>query len=246
MNRQLLLLLAALAMPTTAADPCTAGIDQVRLLVRGVNFLKGQAAGGVVSNSSSSSSPNVAPKTLRVSLATNTLFVGFGDGVQSLTFPAGEGSDPKVQNMGNVPRAAAAGQQVWSWIRSAARWIHADVAFDADAQRSILVVNAHCFGQSGREAIVDGNMQLSKTTAFLLDQVQLDLTNNVVVWDFDVVDRASCTVSGRGTDFVRMCTSSGGQVYRVDTVRHQDGAQPEWVQRQVDDPFTLQNATCNT
>ena len=228
-----------LAMATTGAvDPCTAGIAEANLLVRGVTFLKGQQQGQTTTDGTPQ-----APKTLQVSLATSTLFVGYGDGFQALTFPAGEGGDPTVQTMGSVPTNVPAG--VWDWVLAATQWIHADVSFDEDAQRSILVPNAHCFGQSGSDAIVDGNMELSKTVAFAVPHtVQLDLANNVIVWDFDVIDRATCTVSGRGTDFVRLCSTSG-QVYRVDTVRHQDGAQPDWVQTQLGSNFTQASATCS-
>ena len=100
-----------LAMATTGAvDPCTAGIAEANLLVRGVTFLKGQQQGQTTTDGT----PQAAPKTLQVSLATSTLFVSYGDRFQALTFPAGEGGNPTVQTMGRVPTNVPAG--VWDWV----------------------------------------------------------------------------------------------------------------------------------
>ena len=193
------------------------------LLLRAIEFLEAQPN----STRSTGCVPSPAQaQTLKVSVAGSdqdggSVFVGYPSGVQAVVFKGSEA--PELQTIGKVPPLC---QQSWKFATSALHWIHADVCFNGTEQRSILVPNAHCFGSKGRDAIVDGNMELSKSIAFAVPHtIQLDAQNAMVVWDFDVIDRQTCSTIGRGTDFVHFCPN--GQVFQVDTIRHQ-GSQPSW------------------
>ena len=238
--------LAALAFPVSCS-PCNVGIDEVSLLRDGVAFLaRRHRRRRTAAAPAAAAAAAPLMMTLRASRATRTLFVGYASGVEAVLLPS-SGGEPTVQTLGVLPGVAPAG--FWQWAVAAVAWIHADATFDATSQLTILTPDAHCFGAVGREAIVAANVALSNTTAFgAPHSVQLDFARRTVIWDFDVLDRSQrCAVSGRGTDLVRFCGAGGGasgRVYRIDTVRHADGAQPAWVQAQLADSFTESNATC--
>eukprot|EP00927_Polykrikos_kofoidii_P030275 TRINITY_DN26069_c0_g1_i1.p1 TRINITY_DN26069_c0_g1~~TRINITY_DN26069_c0_g1_i1.p1 ORF type:complete len:545 (-),score=66.57 TRINITY_DN26069_c0_g1_i1:47-1681(-) len=179
----------------------------------------------------------VYPTDLRVSAATFTVFVSYDEGVEAMEFSkADEGPPKKVSAIGVVPPSSPLPEAFLLFVETVAAWIAADVTFDKDAQIKILTPDARCFGEVGNEKIADGNMKLSKTIQFAMPYpIVLHFDQRIFSWDFDIVDRSSQEVSGRGTDVVHVTTS--GKVEKVDTVRHLVH-QPSWVKKQfVGDPL---------
>ena len=218
----MLLLVSTLCCLATSfaasTPPCgTQGLEQVALLNRGIAYLTAQAAvrDAACHEGAEHGAPAPAPLplTLRVSVTTTAaaasggvLFVGYADGTQAISFGEDASQPPTVQSIGRVPKPCAVPSSAWVFAQHAVNWIAADVSFDASTQRRLLVPDAHCFGAVGRSSVVAGNMALAKTVAFAVPHsIQLDIKNNMVVWDFDVKDRSSdnCRTTGRGTDFVR-------------------------------------------
>ena len=100
-------------------------------------------------------------------------------------------------------------------------------------QRAILAEHARCFGISGREAIVKSSEGLFASTAWRIPYtIALDKEQSMVSFDFDVIDRPSDKIVGRGTDLVHFAAITNGTVTKVDTLRHV-WAQPEWAQTQI-------------
>lgn len=213
------------------------------LLRRSVRFLerrprfKQSFEGEPVSDSAprpSDAQHGALPIDLRVSASARTVFVSYSQGVEALEWAEGEEDDPaKVQSLGTIPPQPSPEQadEFWLFLEQATSWVAADLTFDREAQLSLLAPDARCFGFVGAENIVQGNMELSKTTIFAMTHpIVIHLEQRVVTWDFDIIDRGSGKLRGRGTDVVHV--SEQGRIAKVDTLRHLR-FQPSWVQKQI-------------
>jgi hypothetical protein len=235
LSAALLALALGFTCDVSATTPCDIGLVETSLLLRAIDFLKTNSTSGC-------HGPALAqPQTIKVSITDTqgSVYISYPAGIQAIIYKGGVDT-PVLETLGDVPPTCQVPAAAWKFVEDALLWIHADVSFNATAQRSILVQNAHCFGAEGRDAIVEGNIELSKSVAFAVPHtIQLDPLNAMVIWDFDVIDRETCLVSGRGTDFVHFCP--GGHVYQVDTIRH-TGAQPEWARQQIQSPANATSA----
>lgn len=112
------------------------------------------------------------------------------------------------------------------------------MGFNLDRQRQLLVPDAHCFGETGQDHIVQANTKLMETVAFAMPHaIQVDYASRMCIWDFDVLSRQTGEVTGRGTDFVHLQHGTH-LVFQVDTVRHDCvGGQPAWALKQFSDPY---------
>jgi hypothetical protein len=238
----LLLALLFVSSCEAATSPCDIGLAETSLLLRAIDFLKQQQNSiGICQALVDDSRPQ--PQTVKVSITTGTqgsVYIMYPSGIQALVFNGDSTDAPELQVLGNVPPPCQVPVSTWRFIEHALLWVTADVTFNATSQQAILVSSAHCFGAEGRDAIVAGNVELSKSVAFgVPHMIQLDPMHSMIIWDFDVIDRMTCMVTGRGTDFVHFCPD--GHVYQVDTIRHQ-GHQPDWAKQQIQHPANASNA----
>ena len=92
--------------------------------------------------------------------------------------------------------------------------------------------DARCFGITGREAIVNSSRSLYKSTAWRIPySITLDADLAMASFDFDVINRPSDIITGRGTDLVHFA-SNGAAVTKIDTLRHVF-EQLDWAKQQI-------------
>merc|ERR1740121_2481298 len=144
----------------------------------------------------------------------------------------------EIKALGTVPTPSEVPQESWESLGHFAAWIEADVSFNLEKQGELLVPDAHCFGEVGRESIVQANGKLSETVAFAMPHtIQVNYRNRMCIWDFDVLSRQTGEITGRGTDFVHLQDGTN-LVFQVDTIRHEThGGQPDWAMKQLTDPY---------
>lgn len=172
-----------------------------------------------------------APQWLQVDEPGQQVFVGWGTGIWTLG--RCDGSAMSVTSCtGKVPGPSDPVGGV-GLAAAAASWIAADVNGDPSEQRRMLHPDAICFGHTGSEAIISGNMELSARIRFRMPHpIVLSHCTSTVSWDFDIQDKGTELITGRGTDVVHFSPAPARVVTRVDTLRHLP-SQPDWVVSQA-------------
>jgi hypothetical protein len=185
-------------------------------------------------------SPSNELQWLQVDVIGQRVFGGWGTQVSTIECSASR-SDGRPAATAAVAAATPSNGAMpapFELAAAAVAWIAADVGFDIDAQRQLLAPDALCFGSVGAAAVADGNTALAETIRFGMPHpIMLSHRTRTVSWDFDIIDRGTGDITGRGTDVVHFgppkADGTGtAAVVRVNTLRH-ISEQPAWVCEQI-------------